>query len=339
MFCPRCRAEYREGFSECYDCKVPLVPQLEPEAKPVYEEFVTVLSTRNPAMLAMARSVLEGGEIRYVVKGESAILSYGFLPALGPVEIQVREDDHEEASNLLRGAAVLEDGGSLDTLAETVREADMPERDVRRISVWDILERAVRTYQRHFFPIIGILLGPFVLLFPLEVWLDRTFGANARWDVRISPLGMPTRTGMVLILEALYAIGEGALIAFVAQRQLGATPRMWAAYRPALRRAFTLIWVDVAVSILWLVPYALVFSLQLHRLLPDGTSWLSSFYYPAMALLARCAGRSWDCTGCRWPRWRSSSRTTPRGMPCIAVGRSCISRPGVRWSSRYSGRV
>ena len=28
MFCPQCRAEYREGFFRCSDCDIPLVDQL-----------------------------------------------------------------------------------------------------------------------------------------------------------------------------------------------------------------------------------------------------------------------------------------------------------------------
>ncbi len=35
MYCPNCRAEYREGFTECADCGVPLVDELPPEAVPV----------------------------------------------------------------------------------------------------------------------------------------------------------------------------------------------------------------------------------------------------------------------------------------------------------------
>ena len=44
MFCPECRAEYREGFTECSDCGLPLVRELSPEPKREYVEFVTVLS-------------------------------------------------------------------------------------------------------------------------------------------------------------------------------------------------------------------------------------------------------------------------------------------------------
>ena len=35
MFCPRCRCEYRLGFTECADCHVPLVDQMPPPDPPV----------------------------------------------------------------------------------------------------------------------------------------------------------------------------------------------------------------------------------------------------------------------------------------------------------------
>jgi hypothetical protein len=31
MFCPKCKAEYREGFKACADCNVPLVDKLPEE--------------------------------------------------------------------------------------------------------------------------------------------------------------------------------------------------------------------------------------------------------------------------------------------------------------------
>jgi hypothetical protein len=37
-WCPQCRNEYREGITECFDCHVPLVEELEPE-EPKKNEF------------------------------------------------------------------------------------------------------------------------------------------------------------------------------------------------------------------------------------------------------------------------------------------------------------
>ena len=60
MFCPQCRCEYREGYTECSDCKIPLVSEPpEPDSAPEYVELVTVLATGNPATIAIAKSILQ----------------------------------------------------------------------------------------------------------------------------------------------------------------------------------------------------------------------------------------------------------------------------------------
>ena len=57
MFCPRCRSEYREGFTRCESCDVPLVAVLPPEAgDPSHRDLVTVFETGDPGLLAMAHS-------------------------------------------------------------------------------------------------------------------------------------------------------------------------------------------------------------------------------------------------------------------------------------------
>ena len=50
MFCPKCRAEYREGFHTCSDCKIELVESGPPLSEPVPEfiEYVEIVATYNP---------------------------------------------------------------------------------------------------------------------------------------------------------------------------------------------------------------------------------------------------------------------------------------------------
>src|SRR5262245_59570948 len=59
MFCPVCRSEYRVGFTECAECKVPLVESLptetaagEPDLK-----LVSIYETGDPALIALAESI------------------------------------------------------------------------------------------------------------------------------------------------------------------------------------------------------------------------------------------------------------------------------------------
>ncbi len=106
LFCPQCGAEYREGFLECSDCQVTLVAELPSESKLQPEpdlELVTVLATGNPALIAVAKSLLEDSGIEYATQNEG-------LHDLFPVHrfrihIQVRQEDEEEATGLLADLA------------------------------------------------------------------------------------------------------------------------------------------------------------------------------------------------------------------------------------------
>jgi hypothetical protein len=110
MFCPQCRAEYREGFTECSDCRVPLVAELPPEDVPEYAELATVLATGHEGIIAVAKSILDDAGITYFVKGErlqdlfaAGRIGAGFNPTMGPVEVQVYTKDEREARRLLSG--------------------------------------------------------------------------------------------------------------------------------------------------------------------------------------------------------------------------------------------
>jgi hypothetical protein len=63
---------------------------------------VTVLTVRDPGVLALAQSVLDGADIPYFAKGEDTQNLYPFLTW---VELQVASDDAEEARALLADLA------------------------------------------------------------------------------------------------------------------------------------------------------------------------------------------------------------------------------------------
>jgi hypothetical protein len=102
MYCPECKAEYLEGIHGCPDCRVPLVQELPSQPRPEYVEYVTILKTGNPVVLAMVKSLLSSAGIRHFVKGE--VLQELFR--IGTAEVQVGRDDEPEARNLLRERAI-----------------------------------------------------------------------------------------------------------------------------------------------------------------------------------------------------------------------------------------
>lgn len=111
MFCPQCRSEYREGFTRCESCDVPLVAVLAPEAgDPSDRELVTVFETGDPGLLAMAHSILDEAQVPYLTQGEGiqdlfgvGRLGTGFNILTGPVHIQVERESEAEVRQLLDG--------------------------------------------------------------------------------------------------------------------------------------------------------------------------------------------------------------------------------------------
>lgn len=124
MFCPRCKGEFRPGFTQCDTCGVSLVERLSEPDPPrpstpapapalTREEAVpvTVLRTGDPGLMAVAKSLMQSEGIPYMVPGEGvqdlAGLGRigGFNIVFGPVELQVRARDADVARALLEGIA------------------------------------------------------------------------------------------------------------------------------------------------------------------------------------------------------------------------------------------
>ena len=112
MFCPNCKAEYVKGITECPECRVRLVeelpPEPEPEPAPEKVELVTVFETSDRMLLMLAKSILEGEGIQYIVIGDTwqdilGLGGTGFTPYFTPVKIQIAKEDEKDARQLLEG--------------------------------------------------------------------------------------------------------------------------------------------------------------------------------------------------------------------------------------------
>jgi len=109
MFCPKCRAEFREGYTECSECKISLVEVLPNIPEPEPDEYVPVVTTTELAELLVIKSFLESAEIPYFTRGEEVL---GIFPGLpegrhstpdgGIVSIHVPVAMAEEAIELLK---------------------------------------------------------------------------------------------------------------------------------------------------------------------------------------------------------------------------------------------
>jgi hypothetical protein len=106
MYCPQCEQEYPWDVMVCPACDVDTVDRLGPEPTPDVQ-LVRVYVTGNPALIAIAKSLLDAEGIDYLVKGDGVQDLFGFGRAtnysfaMGPPEFWVREDDADRARTLL----------------------------------------------------------------------------------------------------------------------------------------------------------------------------------------------------------------------------------------------
>ena len=68
VYCPECGDEYRDGLTECSDCRVPLLP-----GSPL-ADLAVVLETNDRVHFAMAKGLLEDAGIPLFVHGQIATL-------------------------------------------------------------------------------------------------------------------------------------------------------------------------------------------------------------------------------------------------------------------------
>ena len=102
MFCPKCRAEYREGFLECTDCDCDLVDVLEPV--PEVPGFVKLATIFNEGDIAVIKSSLDTADVVYYLDGEQ---SHRLAPVPLGARLMVRRDFLSEAEGILKEMGLL----------------------------------------------------------------------------------------------------------------------------------------------------------------------------------------------------------------------------------------
>ena len=106
MYCPKCLTEYREGFTECADCHVPLESGDPPPENAGFDpnlDLVVVLETNERIQISFARALLEEAGIPYYVLGQIATLVLDVDPFLKKwVRLQVPRDREAEALEVLQ---------------------------------------------------------------------------------------------------------------------------------------------------------------------------------------------------------------------------------------------
>jgi hypothetical protein len=112
MVCPKCGEQFAWHVTVCPTCDLDLVDRLGPEPTPD-AELARVLVTGDAGLIPLAKSLLEGEGIEYLVRGEGlqdlfgwGRVGSGYNYIVGPAEFWVRADDAERARTLLEGLDV-----------------------------------------------------------------------------------------------------------------------------------------------------------------------------------------------------------------------------------------
>jgi hypothetical protein len=105
MYCPQCRTQYRDGFIECSDCKVPLLAGTAPAEPDRFDpnlDLAVVAETYDRIQLSMVKGLLEDAGIPFFLLGQITTLISDVDPFLHKrVQVQVPRDREAEARELL----------------------------------------------------------------------------------------------------------------------------------------------------------------------------------------------------------------------------------------------
>lgn len=118
MHCPKCRAEFREGFIECEECQLALVALLPALPEPAPEssiwdngDLVTLLEPGDMLTLTIAKARLDLAGIRYLILGgpmQNLFIGWGAIAEyndmFGKMQIKVLKADAEAAVAVLKEA-------------------------------------------------------------------------------------------------------------------------------------------------------------------------------------------------------------------------------------------
>jgi hypothetical protein len=124
VFCPQCKTEYRQGFSECSDCGVALVESLDSAEDPTNQDLALAWRGSDPAGFSAATAALEGAGIRSYPISDHDQIAWGLAIPRPRYGILVRKSDLSEAQDLVSS---IEEGAPLSYAKEMWRSPSAPE--------------------------------------------------------------------------------------------------------------------------------------------------------------------------------------------------------------------
>lgn len=114
-WCPKCKSEYREGITECADCKVPLMDELPPESENPYSEEAEMKQMQQWVLEPTEESADENAEAEKEVDVNTKIRNARMAAVSNPV--RVYQDKKSKAEDFKSSAYTLVIGGTLGLVA------------------------------------------------------------------------------------------------------------------------------------------------------------------------------------------------------------------------------
>ena len=202
MVCPQCGSEYRQGFTQCSDCDVALVPEPQPEQSA--SRFVQVLETTDVPLVGFLQSFLETSAIEFFVKNDvfqRIIPSFG--RALGTWQFWVPAEREEETRAFLAALSAppsepegVPKGPSTPSIQVTHYSNDGHEIEEIMAPDWSALENEIRSMDRHAKPIIWILTSEdnpesdcFAITGGQNVYHLQICDSEGDWKQAVNPAG------------------------------------------------------------------------------------------------------------------------------------------------------
>jgi hypothetical protein len=156
MICPSCKCEYIAGVTQCSDCGVPLVDEIDPSAAAAPEGvgIIPIWSGNDPREFAAVKEALEKAQVPFMGPIPTG---YFIFPSMRPkMEIGVSVADRERAEKILqelqgpdepdelaadelnRLAVQESDGADLDEVGSALSDVPDDWYDMERVSeVWN----------------------------------------------------------------------------------------------------------------------------------------------------------------------------------------------------------
>src|SRR5574341_454553 len=102
MYCPQCGVAFRDGFTECSDCHVALVPGVAPEGSDSQLDLVMVFESNDAFAIGLAKASLADAGIPFWMHGDETAARLALGPIMFPsCRFLVPKDRESDARDLL----------------------------------------------------------------------------------------------------------------------------------------------------------------------------------------------------------------------------------------------